>query len=150
MSPSQPFFLAIAGNIGVGKTYLTRLIHQRLNWIAYFEPSVENPYLADFYRDMKTWALRSGLAERTVGDYLNDRKESLDLNSVMKLVRAVEKAAGTSILTTAMRLADVHTERVAERKRGQERLRLKELAAEAEVAPRPRAAGRRRREHGPA
>src|SRR5205085_12617824 len=61
MSPSQPFFLAIAGNIGVGKTYLTRLIHQRLNWIAYFEPSVENPYLADFYRDMKTWALRSQL-----------------------------------------------------------------------------------------
>ena len=59
----------------------------------------------------KTWALRSGLAERTVGDYLNDRKESLDLNSVMKLVRAVEKAAGTSILTTAMALADVHIAR---------------------------------------
>ena len=98
----------------------------------------------------KTWALRSGLAERTVGDYLNDRKEFLDLNSVMKLVRAVEKAAGTSILTTAMALADVHIERVAERKRGQEQLRLKELAAEAEVAPGPRAAGRRRRAHGPA
>src|SRR5205085_9803518 len=61
MSPSQPFFLAIAGNIGVGKTYLTRLIHQRVGWIAYFEPSVENPYLADFYADMKTWALRSQL-----------------------------------------------------------------------------------------
>ena len=98
----------------------------------------------------KTWALRSGLAERTVGDYLNDRKEFLDLNSVMKLVRAVEKAAGTSILTAAMALADVHIERVAERKRGQEQLRLKELAAEAEVAPGTRAAGRRRRAHGPA
>ena len=58
---SQPFFLAIAGNIGVGKTYLTRLIHRRLGWIAYFEPSVENPYLANFYADMKTWALRSQL-----------------------------------------------------------------------------------------
>jgi len=98
----------------------------------------------------KTWARRSGLAERTVGDYLNDRKESLDLNSVMKLVRAVEKAAGTSILTTAMTLADVHMERVAERKGGQERLRLRELEAEAEVARRPRTAGRRGREHGPA
>lgn len=58
---SPPFFLAIAGNIGVGKTYLTRLIHRRLGWIAYFEPSVENPHLASFYADMKTWALRSQL-----------------------------------------------------------------------------------------
>jgi deoxyadenosine/deoxycytidine kinase len=57
----RPFFLAIAGNIGVGKTYLTRLIHQRLGWNAYFEPSVENPYLADFYADMKKWALLSQL-----------------------------------------------------------------------------------------
>jgi len=57
----QPFFLAIAGNIGVGKTYLTRLVHQRLGWIAYFEPSVENPFLEKFYADMKTWALRSQL-----------------------------------------------------------------------------------------
>ncbi len=57
----QPFFLAIAGNIGVGKTYLTRLIHQRLGWIAYFEPAIENPYLAKFYADMKTWALKSQL-----------------------------------------------------------------------------------------
>ena len=98
----------------------------------------------------KTWALRSGLAERTVGDYLNDRKESLDLNSVMKLVRAVEKAAGTSILTTAMTLADVHIERVAERRAGQERLRLRELEAEAEVPRRTRTAGRRGRDHGAA
>ena len=58
---SPPFFLAIAGNIGVGKTYLTRLIHKRLGWHAYFEPSVENPYLARFYADMKTWALKSQL-----------------------------------------------------------------------------------------
>ncbi len=58
---SRPFFLAIAGNIGVGKTYLTRLIHARLDWIAYFEPSVENPHLADFYADMKKWALKSQL-----------------------------------------------------------------------------------------
>ncbi|HVP38700.1 MAG TPA: deoxynucleoside kinase [Candidatus Saccharimonadales bacterium] len=55
----QPFFLAIAGNIGVGKTYLTRLIHRRLGWIAYLEPAIENPFLAKFYADMKTWALRS-------------------------------------------------------------------------------------------
>jgi hypothetical protein len=91
----------------------------------------------------KTWALRSGLAERTVGDYLNDRKVNLDLNSVMKLVRAVERAAGTSILTTAMTLADVHIERVAERREGQERLRLRELEAEAEMARRHRTAGRK-------
>jgi deoxyadenosine/deoxycytidine kinase len=61
LAMEQPFFLAIAGNIGVGKTYLTRLIHHRLKWIAYLEPAIENPYLAKFYADMKTWALRSQL-----------------------------------------------------------------------------------------
>ncbi len=49
-------FIAIAGNIGTGKTTLTRLLSERLGWIPYFEAIHGNPYLADFYRDMRRWS----------------------------------------------------------------------------------------------
>ncbi|RCK72376.1 MAG: Deoxyadenosine kinase [Anaerolineae bacterium] len=52
-------FIAIAGNIGVGKSTLVRLLSQRLGWKAFFEPVAENPYLADFYNDMRRWAFHS-------------------------------------------------------------------------------------------
>ncbi len=59
-SPSQkPYYIAIAGNIGVGKTTLTRLLCDRFHWKAFFEKVVENPYLADFYGDMQRWAFQS-------------------------------------------------------------------------------------------
>lgn len=48
-------YIAIAGNIGSGKTYLTELLSQRLGWEAQYEES-ENPYIGDFYEDMKRWA----------------------------------------------------------------------------------------------
>jgi deoxyadenosine/deoxycytidine kinase len=52
-------FVAIAGNIGVGKSTLVTLISERLGWQPFFEPVVENPYLADFYKDMRAWAFHS-------------------------------------------------------------------------------------------
>ncbi len=52
-------FIAIAGNIGVGKSSLVRLLSNRLGWKAFFEPVAENPYLADFYQDMHRWAYHS-------------------------------------------------------------------------------------------
>ncbi|PWH13976.1 MAG: deoxynucleoside kinase [Anaerolineae bacterium] len=52
-------FIAVAGNIGVGKSTLVRLLSQRLGWKAFFEPVAENPYLADFYKDMRQWAFHS-------------------------------------------------------------------------------------------
>jgi deoxyadenosine/deoxycytidine kinase len=52
-------FVAIAGNIGVGKSTLVSLLSHRLGWQPFFEPVCENPYLADFYRDMSTWAYHS-------------------------------------------------------------------------------------------
>lgn len=52
-------FIAIAGNIGAGKTELTEFLCRRYQLRASFEPNEANPYLADFYRDMKTWAFRS-------------------------------------------------------------------------------------------
>jgi deoxyadenosine/deoxycytidine kinase len=49
-------FVAIAGNIGVGKTTLTRLLSQKLRWRAYYEKVIDNPYLAPFYDDMNRWS----------------------------------------------------------------------------------------------
>ncbi len=52
-------FVAIAGNIGVGKSTLVGLLSERLNWEPFYEPEGENPYLADFYQDMRAWAFPS-------------------------------------------------------------------------------------------
>jgi len=52
-------FVAVAGNIGVGKTTLVRKLCDILNWTPFFEPESENPYLPDFYQDMQTWAFHS-------------------------------------------------------------------------------------------
>lgn len=52
----KPFFMAIAGNIGVGKTTLTTKISQRFGLFPYFERVINNPYLEDFYRDMDRWS----------------------------------------------------------------------------------------------
>ncbi len=53
------WFVAVAGNIGVGKSTLVRLLSQQLGWQPFFEPETENPYLADFYRDMRSWSFPS-------------------------------------------------------------------------------------------
>ena len=52
-------FVAVAGNIGVGKSTLVALLSERLQWEPFFEPVGENPYLADFYKDMRTWSFHS-------------------------------------------------------------------------------------------
>jgi len=52
-------FVAIAGNIGVGKSTLTALLRERLNWQPFFEAVNDNPYLADFYTDMQRWSFHS-------------------------------------------------------------------------------------------
>jgi len=48
-------YIAIAGNIGSGKTTLTRMLTQRYNAKAYYEES-DNPYIGDFYNDMNRWS----------------------------------------------------------------------------------------------
>jgi deoxyadenosine/deoxycytidine kinase len=52
-------FIAVAGNIGVGKSTLVKLLCPRLDCQPFFEPVAENPYLADFYRDMDAWGFHS-------------------------------------------------------------------------------------------
>lgn len=49
-------FYAIAGNIGSGKSSLTTLLANHFNWKPYYESVDDNPYLSDFYDDMKRWS----------------------------------------------------------------------------------------------
>jgi deoxyadenosine/deoxycytidine kinase len=49
-------FIAVAGNIGTGKTTLTNLLSKKYGWEPHFEVVVDNPYLADFYDDMSRWS----------------------------------------------------------------------------------------------
>ena len=49
-------FIGLAGNIGVGKTTFTKLLSEKLNWTPFFESVSDNPYLSDFYTDMKRWS----------------------------------------------------------------------------------------------
>ncbi len=52
-------YVAVAGNIGVGKSTLVELLCNRMGWQPFYEPEVDNPYLADFYQDMRAWAFHS-------------------------------------------------------------------------------------------
>ncbi|MGD9899871.1 MAG: deoxynucleoside kinase [Calditrichaceae bacterium] len=56
MPEKKKLFVAIAGNIGVGKTTLTKMLSEKLGWKAYFEKVIDNPYLSDFYKDMNRWS----------------------------------------------------------------------------------------------
>ena len=75
-------FIAIAGNIGAGKTELTAFLCKKYGLTAFYEPNNQNPYLADFYKDMKTWAFRS---------------QVFFLTHKFRLHRELEKQSGTSI-----------------------------------------------------
>jgi deoxyadenosine/deoxycytidine kinase len=53
---TQKLFIAVAGNIGAGKTTLTKMLSQRYGWRAHYEAVTDNPYLSDFYTDMQRWS----------------------------------------------------------------------------------------------
>jgi len=54
----KPKHIAIAGNIGAGKTTLTELLSKHYKWIPHFEDVDHNPYLNDFYEDMPRWSFQ--------------------------------------------------------------------------------------------
>jgi deoxyadenosine/deoxycytidine kinase len=49
-------YIAIAGNIGAGKTTLTEMLAKHFGWDVHYENTENNPYLSDFYLDMKRWS----------------------------------------------------------------------------------------------
>jgi deoxyadenosine/deoxycytidine kinase len=53
--------IAIAGNMGSGKSTLVEFLHNTYGVVPFYEPNDLNPYLADFYKDMKRWAFQSQL-----------------------------------------------------------------------------------------
>lgn len=55
-------FIAVAGNIGAGKTCLSKRLAALLGWELYQEPFQENPYLENFYGDMAKWAFQCEMA----------------------------------------------------------------------------------------
>jgi deoxyadenosine/deoxycytidine kinase len=58
---TAPRVIAVAGNMGAGKSSLVEWLQQQFGMVPFFEPNDENPYLSDFYSDMQRWALSSQL-----------------------------------------------------------------------------------------
>jgi deoxyadenosine/deoxycytidine kinase len=59
--PTAPRVIAVAGNMGAGKSSLVEWLRQQFDMVPFFEPHDDNPYLLDFYRDMPRWAYNSQL-----------------------------------------------------------------------------------------
>jgi deoxyadenosine/deoxycytidine kinase len=57
----RPRVIAVAGNMGSGKSSLVDWLRRQFDMVPFFEPNEENPYLSDFYADMRRWALHSQL-----------------------------------------------------------------------------------------
>ena len=82
---SQRKFIAVAGNIGSGKSSLVEFLTSTYDVAPFYEPNDENPYLADFYKEMRQWAFHSQMfflsnkfrmhleADRTAGVVVQDR-----------------------------------------------------------------------------
>lgn len=75
----KPKHIAIAGNIGAGKTTLTELLSKHYRWIPQFEDVDHNPYLMDFYEDMPRWSFNLQIY------FLNSR-----LNQLLDIQRGTE------------------------------------------------------------
>ena len=73
---SNAMHIAIAGNIGSGKTTLTGLLAKHYNWEAHFEDVDDNPYLNDFYEEMQRWSfnLQVYFLNSRLNQILNIRK----------------------------------------------------------------------------
>ncbi len=75
----KPKHIAVAGNIGAGKTTLTELLSKHYKWIPQFEDVDHNPYISDFYEDMPRWSFNLQIY------FLNGR-----LNQLLDIQRGTE------------------------------------------------------------
>ena len=75
----KPKHIAVAGNIGAGKTTLTEMLSKHYKWIPQFEDVERNPYLMDFYEDMPRWSFNLQIY------FLNSR-----LNQLVDIQRGTE------------------------------------------------------------
>ena len=73
--------IAVAGNIGAGKTTLSELLAKHYKWTPHYEGVEENPYLNDFYNDMQRWSFNLQIY------FLNSRfKQIIDIQQLKKVV----------------------------------------------------------------
>ncbi|AEE18749.1 deoxynucleoside kinase [Dokdonia sp. 4H-3-7-5] len=73
--------IAIAGNIGAGKTTLTKLLSKHFKWTPQYEDVVDNPYLDDFYNEMERWSFNLQIY------FLNSRfRQLLDIKDSNKTI----------------------------------------------------------------
>ncbi|MCW3108386.1 MAG: deoxynucleoside kinase [Segetibacter sp.] len=77
--PTKPKHIAVAGNIGAGKTTLTEALSKHYKWIPQFEDVANNPYLNDFYDEMPRWSFNLQIY------FLNSR-----LNQLLDIERGTE------------------------------------------------------------
>jgi deoxyadenosine/deoxycytidine kinase len=78
---TKSMHIAIAGNIGSGKTTLTDMLSKHYNWDAHYEDVDDNPYLDDFYEDMMRWSFNLQV------HFLNSRfSQVLDIRNSGKTV----------------------------------------------------------------
>ncbi len=106
-----PRYLAIAGNIGAGKSTLVGFLAKRFGVRPLYEPVGDNPYLEDFYLDMKTWAFQSQIfylsrkyalhaeAERTSDRIVLDRSIYEDADIFAEALRARRVLTGRDYAT---------------------------------------------------
>ena len=79
--------LAISGNIGSGKTTLTKKLSEHYKWIANYEDVENNPYLNDFYKDMQRWSFNLQvyfLNKLGKNRYLNTQMQSIFHHSMVQ------------------------------------------------------------------
>jgi len=69
-------FIAVAGNIGSGKSSLTRMLSEHYGWKSFYESVEDNPYLADFYGDMNRWSFN--LQVYFLSKRFNDHKKIVE------------------------------------------------------------------------
>ena len=78
--------IAIAGNIGAGKTSLTKQLSKSLKYKPYYEDVIANPYLDDFYSHMERWSFNLQIY------FLNSRfKQLLDIEKAMEALFKIEQ-----------------------------------------------------------
>ena len=76
--PKEKKYIAIAGNIGAGKSSLTGLLGKNFGWKTYYESVDDNPYLSDFYEDMRRWSFN--LQIYFLSSRFQHQKKLMDLN----------------------------------------------------------------------
>jgi deoxyadenosine/deoxycytidine kinase len=93
----QNYLIAIAGNIGVGKTTLAERLSEKFGWEVHYESVINNPYLDNFYNDMKRWSFNLQIyflshRFRTLQSISNSQKSAVQDRTIYEDVEIFAKS----------------------------------------------------------